>query len=78
MVVIVDLDDEVHDPHSDTNGFANLTQLRHSLNVGNATSSDDGDDARPNPNINGFSAILSCYPYAVSDVDIQTTRLTAH
>ncbi|KAJ9661982.1 hypothetical protein H2201_006271 [Coniosporium apollinis] len=60
MVVIVDLDDEVHDPHSDTNGFASLTQLRHSL--GNAISSDDEDDARPNPNINGFSAILSCYP----------------
>lgn len=76
MVVIVDLDDEVHDPHSDTNGFASLTQLRHSL--GNAISGDDEDDARPNPNINGFSAILSCYPYAASDADIQITQLTAH
>ncbi len=68
MVVMVDLDDEVHDPHSDTS-FANLHQLRHSLTVGDATcgSSDDDDgDDRPNPNINGFSAILSCYPYAAS------------
>lgn len=67
MVLLVDLGDEVHDPHVDpaaANGFATLKQqLRHAR-----TDHDDDDesqpaeDDRPNPNVNGFSAALSCYP----------------
>jgi hypothetical protein len=68
MVVIVDLDEEVHDPHADPgalNGFVGLKhQLRHSLTdpKHNAPERAPVDDERPNPNINGFSAALSCYP----------------
>ncbi|OCK79115.1 hypothetical protein K432DRAFT_383360 [Lepidopterella palustris CBS 459.81] len=64
MVVIVDLEDEVHDPHADpdaVNAFTTLTQLHHSL-TNRIHEPEIVQDERPNPNINGFSAALSCYP----------------
>jgi hypothetical protein len=66
MVVLVDLEDDeppaFHTPHA--SGLLNVKPLHHSL----AASTAEGDqnvtavDERPNPNINGFSAALSCYP----------------
>jgi hypothetical protein len=67
MAVIVDLDDETsaaHGSSSDTSGILNVKPLHHSL----VAAVDDGNErvvpvpARLNPNINGFSAALSCYP----------------
>ena len=54
MVVLVDLDDEAVDPYSDpwhwTSSLEKVSQA------------DEPRDERPNPNVNGFSASLSCYP----------------
>ena len=53
MVVLVDLDDAddaSHVPHA----------LVHRYQDDGAC--DNSIDSRPNPNINGFSAALSCYP----------------
>jgi hypothetical protein len=63
MVVLVDLDDDEppsHDNHSNTAGFANVKPLHHSL--AEDVQAVPVVDERPNPNINGFSAALSCYP----------------
>ncbi|KAF2502759.1 hypothetical protein BU16DRAFT_449791 [Lophium mytilinum] len=66
MVLLVDLGDEVHDPHVDpaaANGFATLKQqLRHARTDPDDDDSQPVEDDRPNPNVNGFSAALSCYP----------------
>jgi hypothetical protein len=66
MAVIVDLDDETPATHgsSDASGVPNRKPLHHSLvtAVDNGDKSTDATAARPNPNINGFSAALSCYP----------------
>ncbi|KAF2119494.1 hypothetical protein BDV96DRAFT_346951 [Lophiotrema nucula] len=65
MVVIVDLDDDASSTlPSHASSFPNVKPLHHSLTgaVG-ANDRKPGDEAsRPNPNINGFSAALSCYP----------------
>ncbi|KAF2729293.1 hypothetical protein EJ04DRAFT_546390 [Polyplosphaeria fusca] len=65
MVVIVDLDDDASaEQPPNASGFPNVKPLHHSL----APRSDSADPetgseaSRPNPNINGFSAALSCYP----------------
>ncbi|GME25689.1 Zinc finger FYVE/PHD-type protein [Neofusicoccum parvum] len=67
MVVFLDFEDDSPDPFLEpfrpTDAYP-LSQQQH-----RAGPADDGDraqpgqeDERPNPNINGFSAILSCYP----------------
>ena len=68
MVVIVDLDDDapsLHAPHASGGFLNNANPLHHSL--ASTTAKDEeqrvqGVEERPNPNINGFSAALSCYP----------------
>lgn len=61
MVVIVDLDDEPAAVHvSKALGLLAVKPLHHSLTVMAGDSAQE--DARPNPNVNGFSAALSCYP----------------
>lgn len=75
MVVLVDLDDEAIDPLIDLNG---LHDSHGSLYRGSAVSPpqrelSEGkpkvDSVRSNPNINGFSAALSCYPWVYSSVE---------
>jgi hypothetical protein len=66
MVVLFDLDDEeAPSPHvSHAPGLVDGKPLHHSLA---ATAAENGQsvqtrEERANPNINGFSAALSCYP----------------
>lgn len=66
MVVLVDLEDDeapsLQSPHA--SGLMNVKPLHHSLQD-SATESEQRvsvADERPNPNKNGFSAALSCYP----------------
>ena len=54
MVVLVDLGDEPVDPYSDPRQWISSR--------GKVISADDCRDERVNPNVNGFSASLSCYP----------------
>jgi hypothetical protein len=66
MVVLVDLDDEAPSPQAPrAPGFIrDMKPVYHSFAPA-ATEDDDSaraPDERPNPNINGFSAALSCYP----------------
>ncbi|KAJ9619802.1 hypothetical protein H2203_008072 [Taxawa tesnikishii (nom. ined.)] len=61
MVVFVDLEDEedVNDPHTHVGDFTPY----HILKSRQEHASAKGDDEdRPNPNINGFSAAMGCYP----------------
>lgn len=77
MAIIVDLDDDASaDPapaqarSPNASGFPNLKALHHSLvsverdeySNDKSDSKTGSDSIRPNPNINGFSAALSCYP----------------
>lgn len=68
MVVIVDLSEEVPDPHVDDkqgNGLAySKYHVRLSLRARHAAEqvAAGTDKQRPNPNINTFSAALACYP----------------
>ncbi len=72
MAVFLDLDDEAQDPHIDPrfsrSGFVGLELRSHSAaadeqSAQNGTKeNEEKDPERPNPNVNGFSAILSCYP----------------
>jgi hypothetical protein len=66
MVVLVDLDDEPPSPHTPrAPGFIRDVKLVHHSFAPEAGGNDDGvpgSKERPNPNINGFSAALSCYP----------------
>ncbi|RMZ67572.1 Zinc finger RING FYVE PHD-type [Pyrenophora seminiperda CCB06] len=66
MVVLVDLDDDeppsLQTPHS--SGLLNVKPLYYSLEtppVGSGQGAEEIEE-RPNPNMNGFSAALSCYP----------------
>jgi hypothetical protein len=71
MVVLLDLEDDALPaylaPHTSTPNFniPDVKPLLHSL-LAASNNKEDGDakaaDGRPNPNINGFSAALSCYP----------------
>ncbi|KAH7412358.1 hypothetical protein DE146DRAFT_674640 [Phaeosphaeria sp. MPI-PUGE-AT-0046c] len=80
MVVLVDLDDEPPSPHTPrAPGFIrDMKPVHHSLASTSAAQDDDrapGSDERPNPNINGFSAALSCYPIVrqlASQLDLNT------
>jgi hypothetical protein len=67
MVVLVDLEDEQASPQVPrAPGFMHdVKPAVHRFLAPTATESDDsasGPNERPNPNINGFSAALSCYP----------------
>lgn len=89
MVVFLDLDDDVpdagsrfaaHGGHRDA-AHQHLHQHRRDDIAGDATmsqaqSSTDSkaDGHRTNPNVNGFSAILSCYPYALSTTTTASSR----
>ncbi|KAL2057775.1 hypothetical protein ABVK25_002159 [Lepraria finkii] len=71
MVLLLDLDDEVPDPHADPNEPAGFVLRQHYLN-GQPDSSitpavskapqDANVIERPNPNLNGLSAAVACYP----------------
>jgi hypothetical protein len=64
MVVLVDLEDDeptsLETPHPSSGRF-NVRPLYHSLDAPAEGDVMAGAE-RPNPNINGFSAALSCYP----------------
>ena len=66
MVVLVDLEDDeppsLQTPHA--SGLLNVKPLHHSLDAPPAGGGEGTEEIeeRPNPNINGFSAALSCYP----------------
>jgi hypothetical protein len=66
MVVLVDLEDDeappLQAPHA--SGLLHVKPLHHSLNecTGESEQKASTADERPNPNKNGFSAALSCYP----------------
>lgn len=69
MVLLVDLDDEPASPPSHAARAAelmrNVKPVHHSLAPTVAESEGSASVAaeeRANPNINGFSAALSCYP----------------
>jgi hypothetical protein len=66
MVVLVDLDNGPPFPHAPrAPGFIrDMKPVHHSLApaVIEEHGSAPGPDERPNPNMNGFSAALSCYP----------------
>jgi hypothetical protein len=67
MVVLVDLDDEPASPHVPrAPGFiCDVKSVVYRSLAPTAAEDDDsasGLNERPNPNINGFSAALSCYP----------------
>jgi hypothetical protein len=65
MVLIFELKEDVQDPnyHGPSSGFPDITlplhvrDHQHGVPPRNTVS-----EERPNPNINGFSQILSCYP----------------
>lgn len=71
MVVLLDLDEDVLDPHADgqhSGGFADFRPHLRDSTVHKIRRTKDPEDVeapdRANPNINGFSAALGCYPYA--------------
>lgn len=80
MVVFLDLDEDdvsERDPHADPNepaGFAASSRQQRqrfkpaaAVRIGNSTKSlVEEEEERPNPNLNGFSAALGCYPYVLA------------
>lgn len=68
MVVLVDLDDEPSSPTPHvacaSDFIRHVKPVHHSLAPTTADIEETAPvaDERPNPNINGFSAALSCYP----------------
>tara|TARA_R110002003_G_scaffold117_11_gene10397 strand:+ start:6049 stop:6249 length:201 start_codon:yes stop_codon:yes gene_type:complete len=66
MVVIVDLDDDPLSHHAPRAPafIRDVKPVYRSLApaAADGAASASGTDERPNPNINGFSAALSCYP----------------
>lgn len=71
MVVLLDLDEDVLAPHADgrhRGGFADFRPHLRNSTVTKIRRTKDLEDVeapdRENPNINGFSAALGCYPYA--------------
>lgn len=68
MVVLLDLGEDDLDPHSDIRRSGISRGLKPVSNgaVVDNDKTDDGqvetEDERENPNINGFSKALSCYP----------------
>jgi len=68
MVLLLDLDEEISDPHADPShpaGFASLRQRQRKVTAKVRTNNPDNEPPeRPNPNLNGLSAAVACYPYA--------------
>ena len=66
MVVIVDLEDDTPASHaSNASSFPDAKPLHHHSLTAAASGGEleaGGKDSRSNPNVNGFSAALSCYP----------------
>ncbi|KAK4690281.1 hypothetical protein P7C71_g6473, partial [Lecanoromycetidae sp. Uapishka_2] len=71
MVLFVDLGEDVSDPHADPDhpaGFASLRLRQREDTVTAKVPANDGSDnsiERPNPNLNGLSAAVACYPYGL-------------
>lgn len=68
MVVLLDLDEDLSDPYVDSRhgtGFppARLHGSRSTKIKSLPSGASFTGDERANPNLNGFSAALSCYPY---------------
>ena len=66
MVVLVDLEDDALPaylaPHTSTLSIPDVKPLLHNLLASTKEEHAKTAGERPNPNINGFSAALSCYP----------------
>lgn len=66
MVVLVDLEDDALPaylaPHTSTASIPDVKPLLRDLLASTADEHAKTADERPNPNVNGFSAALSCYP----------------
>lgn len=67
MVVFLDLEDEISDPHADTHygrgpHLGGEAASRDSITAHSSKRKEGKLAERPNPNVNSFSAILSCYP----------------
>ena len=67
MVVLVDLDEDLSDPYVESrHGTGFLPPKLHVNELmtakGLASEAPDPGNERPNPNLNGFSAALGCYP----------------
>ena len=66
MVVFVDLEEDVQDLDIRSRAGAGIvghgTTTGSKLNSGRFQAPEETSDDRRNPNINGFSAALSCYP----------------
>jgi len=60
MVVIVDLSADISDPHAGPQ-WRFQKPIHSSIELPKPVAEDVQDD-RPNLNLNGFSAALSCYP----------------
>lgn len=61
VVFDLDLDDDAPSPHaSHAPDLPFVKPLHHSLTLPTPAAAEDS--SRPNPNVNGFSAALSCYP----------------
>ncbi len=83
MVVLLDLDEDVADPHADVRHGGGFADFQIHLRNGAVTKSDRtglSDDRevsrKENPNINGFSAALGCYPYALRRLQLLERLLT--
>lgn len=65
MVVLLDLDEDVLDPHADGQHRGGFADFRTHLQIRRMKDPEAVEaPERENPNINGFSAALGCYPYA--------------
>jgi len=68
MVVLIDFSESIPDQHSLVDAESRFTRhfqkpVHSSITDIHLPSSDmSRDDGRPNLNVNGFSAALSCYP----------------
>lgn len=83
MVVLLDLDEDVPDPHADVRHSGGFADFRFHLRNGAVTTNgrtgvpEDGEESeRENPNINGFSVALGCYPYALRPPQLLGRLLT--
>lgn len=69
MVVLLDLEEDVSDPHTLVLQGGDFADLKNHLSNGaviiggkGADIDSESEKERENPNINGFSAALGCYP----------------
>ena len=65
MVLLLDLDDEVPDPHADPNEPAGFVfRQRHPMTTADTSNNEViTEKAPPNPNqSNGLAAAVACYP----------------